>query len=66
MTFPSLIKCLSMPCVVVRFTRDEIIALRKPTRVIPDMLDVADVVTNDCLKPVLLKPIDPEEVIKIW
>ena len=55
-----------MPCVVVRFTRDEIIALRKPTRVIPDMLDVADVVTNDCLKPVLLKPIDPEEVIKIW
>ena len=39
-------------------------ALRKPTLVLADMLEHADVVSEVCLEPV--PRIDPDEVIDIW
>ena len=51
---------------VLRFTREEIMALRRPTRVLPEMLPHTEVVSEQCLEPVTLQPIDPDEVIRIW
>lgn len=51
---------------VLRYTRDEILAMRKPSRIIPEMLEIPDVVSEECLDPVLFNPIYPDEVIRIW
>lgn len=49
---------------MLRFTHADIMALRKPTRVLTEMLGHVEVVSEECLEPVV--HLDPDEVIDIW
>ena len=49
-------------CVVIRFTRDEVLSLRKKTKVLQDMVQYSDIVSVAPLDPASLHPITSEEV----
>eukprot|EP00602_Paraphysomonas_sp_CaronLab_P005055 CAMPEP_0185032304 /NCGR_PEP_ID=MMETSP1103-20130426/20267_1 /TAXON_ID=36769 /ORGANISM="Paraphysomonas bandaiensis, Strain Caron Lab Isolate" /LENGTH=968 /DNA_ID=CAMNT_0027568149 /DNA_START=56 /DNA_END=2962 /DNA_ORIENTATION=+ len=51
---------------VIRFTRDEILALRRVTKCVPEMEGMGDIVSATALEPECLQPFDADEVLRIW
>lgn len=51
---------------MIRFTRDELLALRKPTRLMPEMAQIPHVISVEPLDPASGKPLEPEEVERQW
>ena len=47
---------------VVRFTKEEILALRVETTVLPSLIELTDIISVESLPPVSLQPLDFEEV----
>lgn len=50
--------------VVLRFTRDELLNLHRPTKVLPTLADMPDIISALPLPPVLTEPADFDEVNK--
>jgi hypothetical protein len=47
---------------VTRFGRDELIKLRRPTKVLPAMVELLDILSIPPLDPVCFEPFEPEDV----
>ena len=56
-------KLLQLLCLVTRFFREDILALRKPTKILPDMMQFADIVSIAPLDPVSFTTKDLDEVL---
>ncbi len=52
--------------VVVRYTKDEILALRKGSTMPSGMASIPDVVSNETLDPVVDEPFSQDDVSKLW
>lgn len=48
--------------VVTRFTKEEILALRVETKVLPSLVELADIISVESFPPVCLQPFDFEDV----
>jgi hypothetical protein len=48
--------------IVLRFTKEEILALRKPTKIIPDFPDIPAIMSVKPLMPECLQPFDTDDV----
>ena len=48
--------------IVIRFNRDELLKLRRPTKVLPAMIELLDVVSIPPLEPVCSEPFEAEDV----
>lgn len=48
---------------MLRFTRDEVLALRKPTKMIPDVPDIPIIISVKSLLPECLQPFDNDDVL---
>ena len=51
---------------VIRFTREEIMSRRKPSKVLPSMLDLHDILSIPPLDPVSFTTLDYDEVHRLW
>jgi hypothetical protein len=51
---------------VIRFTREEIMSRRKPSKVLASMMDLHDVLSVPPLDPVSFTPLDHDEVYRLW
>ena len=49
-------------CAVIRFTRDEILAMHRPTKVIGTLADMPDIISQQTLPPVLAELLDSAHV----
>lgn len=52
--------------VVIRFTKEEMLGGRKPSRMLASMSDMLEVCSVTALDPVCFEKLDPEDVIRIW
>ena len=48
---------------VIRFTKDEILSLRKPSKILSSMSEMLDVVSISILDPVCFTRLEPEDVL---
>lgn len=53
-------------CAVIRFTREQLISLRKESRVLSSLLPMVDIVSTDSLSPVCFSRLEPEDVIHYY
>ena len=65
-TYFILISCLFLHllafCSVIRFTREEILALRKTSKVLSSMTEFPDIISVTALGPETLRPLEQDEV----
>jgi hypothetical protein len=52
--------------VVIRFTREVLIAKRKPSSLMACMANLPDIVSENPADPVCFETLEPEDVIRIW
>ena len=50
---------------VIRFTREQLISLRKDSRLLPSMATMPDIVSHETLSPVCFSRLEPEDVRNI-
>ena len=53
---------------MIRFTKDELLAMRKPTsKILESMAEMSpEIVSEKALDPVCWEPFDQDEVIRLW
>lgn len=50
---------------MIRFSKDELLSLRQPTRLSPEMAQIPHVISQEALEP-SSKPLDADEVERHW
>eukprot|EP01035_Chromulina_nebulosa_P019019 gene19019-24839_t len=50
----------------LRYTKEEILELRKPTKILEEMTSLGDIISFIPLEPLLISPLSPEEITKLW
>ena len=52
---------------VARFTKDELLAMRKPnSKILDSMADMGEIISEKAMDPVCWEPFDQDEVIRLW
>lgn len=57
---------ISSSAVVLRFTREELLALYRPTKCLPEVIEFAEIASTVALEPECRAPYDNEEVTFVW
>ena len=55
-----------MFCAVIRFTREEILQLRKPSKPLPELEKLGDIIFPGQQDPECFKQLDADEVYRLW
>jgi pyrimidine deaminase RibD-like protein len=50
----------------VRYTREQLIALRKSSSILPSMKAMTEICSVESQEPVCFTKLEPEDVIRIW
>mmetsp|Transcript_14153 Transcript_14153/g.12816 ORF Transcript_14153/g.12816 Transcript_14153/m.12816 type:complete len:916 (-) Transcript_14153:1415-4162(-) len=50
----------------LRYTKEEILELRKPTKILDEMISLGDIISFKPLEPLLASPLSSEEITKLW
>eukprot|EP00600_Ochromonadales_sp_CCMP1393_P000013 CAMPEP_0174977792 /NCGR_PEP_ID=MMETSP0004_2-20121128/13806_1 /TAXON_ID=420556 /ORGANISM="Ochromonas sp., Strain CCMP1393" /LENGTH=134 /DNA_ID=CAMNT_0016229015 /DNA_START=162 /DNA_END=562 /DNA_ORIENTATION=- len=51
---------------VVRFTKEEMLTLRQPAKILSCMSDMLEIASLERLNPVCFQSFEPEDVLRIW
>lgn len=51
---------------VIRFTKEEMLSLRKPSKILSSMSDMLEMVSLTTQDPVCFEKLDPDDVLRIW
>lgn len=53
-------------CAVLRYSKEDLLALRKPSKIIPRMAGLEEIVSHEPLEPISHGPFPTEQFSRIW